>query len=149
MKVYLFLIISLFLISCSDDSIPLETEDLSISNYPPKWNLFKMTGMLAGSEATGEDMQWQEYYIFRSDNTFIKTRVQDGETLIAKGTYETREIDDIQNYLLQHNTESSIIGNCTGNLEENLYISDDGKILLSSWWACDGPGLFYSQENIK
>jgi len=66
LRIILLVIISGFL-SCSNDSEDesITVQDFSIQEFPQRWDLFKMSvGMLANSEITGEDMEYQEYYIF-------------------------------------------------------------------------------------
>lgn len=141
----LFLLSILFLSSCSNNSEQLETQDLSIEKYPQKWSLYKSTGSIPGSETTGNDMEYQEFYIFKADNTFLKTRSADDDQITAEGSYVIQVNDNEVAFLLEFSEESILIGNCSGNKEEYLYLDSAKTTLLSSWWSCDGPGLFYKQ----
>ena len=139
-----FLLISIFLMaSCSRNSEVLKSEDLSINIYPQTWKLVQMSGNLVGSESEGDEMAWQENYIFNSDGSFIKTRITEGEIESASGRYSFNE--NIQNFILNYEQTSPIIGNCGSKIEESLYFNEENKILQSNWWACDGPGLFYKR----
>lgn len=109
-----------------------------------KWELVKMTGSFAGSETTGADMEWQEYYIFNSDATFIKSRNWDGEVKEASGSYTTETLNE-QKYLeLTYSKGEGLVASCTSNKKEQLYFVK-GDILRGSWAACDGPVLEYKQ----
>ena len=145
---YLFysVLASLFVISsCSKDNDTLESRDLTLNDFPQTWKLIKMTGSLEGSESVGPEMAWQENYVFNSDGTFLKTRITEGESESASGSYVFE--NDNQSFILDYDQINSIIGSCNSDAEEHLYFNEDSKILLSNWWACDGPGLFY--ERIK
>jgi len=140
-----FLLIFAFLMaSCSKSNNTLTSEDLSINIYPQTWKLVKMTGSLEGSESAGDDMDWQENYVFKSDGSFLKTRITEEEIESASGNYSFDE--STQNFILNYEQASVIIGNCGSNTEESLYFNKESKILQSNWWACDGPGLFYERE---
>ena len=148
MKIKLLFLLSFIILSCSNNSDQLETQDLSIESFPQKWSLYKMTGSLLYSETTGNDMPYQEYYIFNSDNTFSKTRISDKNEVSISGLYEIEMNNDGVAYLLNYPEESDLVGNCSSKKKEYLYLDDQGTTLLSSWWACDGPGLFYKQVPI-
>ncbi|MCB7479632.1 hypothetical protein LGQ90_00005 [Gramella sp. ASW11-100T] len=116
--------------------------------YPQKWQLFKMSSSMPGSEITGEDMEYQEYYLFKKNNTFIKTRIEDGIEISFEGSFSIVNQNNEQGFLLEFNEENRLIGNCSNKPEEYLYLDKDNEILLNNWWACDGPGLFYEQVAI-
>ena len=150
MKAQFLLLLSILLLSsCSSNSDELETQDLSIEKFPQKWSLYKMTGSIQYSETTGEDMEYQEFYIFNSDNSFLKTRTTEDDIITAEGSYILQTNDDGVAFLLEYSEESDLIGNCSGNKEEYLYLDAAKTTLLSSWWSCDGPGLFYKQVPVE
>ncbi|SDR99586.1 hypothetical protein SAMN04488553_1219 [Gramella sp. MAR_2010_147] len=129
---------------------PRIQQDLSIKEFPQKWELFKMSiGMQADSELTGEDMRYQENYIFESDSTFSKTRIQDSTETIVRGTYSIKNQNDEQLILLTFYEENSLIGNCSTEPVEYLNLHLDTQTLFSNWWACDGPGLYYKQVSLE
>ncbi len=139
-----FLLTSIILMaSCSKSNDVLKSEDLSINLFPQTWKLIKMSGSLEGFESVGDEMAWQENYVFMSDGSFLKTRITDGEIESASGTYSFDE--NIQNFFLNYEQTSPIIGNCGSNIQESLYFNEESKILQSNWWTCDGPGLFYER----
>lgn len=115
---------------------------LSSEQYPQKWRLVKMSGQMANSETTGNDMQWQEHYLLHADGTFVKTRDRNGEVSSESGTYEYQDLSDGRYLVLNYKADNPLIGNCTNDLQETLAIQPDGT-LLSTWAACDGPGLEY------
>lgn len=138
------------LYSCTKES----DDSLEPLNYVGSWKLVKMTGNWIGSEYTGSDMAWQETYLINDDATFTKTRVNEDTTIIASGTYNFAEdglLDesevDIRTYIeFSYETANAIIGNCYSNRNiEYLYFTSNNK-LISTWEACDGPGLEYAKK---
>ena len=115
--------------SCSRNSEVLKSEDLSINIYPQTWKLVQMSGNLVGSESEGDEMAWQENYIFNSDGSFIKTRITEGEIESASGRFSFNK--NIQNFILNYEQTSPIIGNCDSKIEESLYFNEENKILIS------------------
>ena len=140
---YCFLVVALFLNSCSKEGQVVKTQDFSIDQFPQKWHLVKMTGSFEGSQTTGEEMEWQENYIFKSDGSFLKTRNEMGESTSATGQYFLNEEE--KGFILEYNESSSLIGNCTAENKEYLYFDENSHYLLSNWRACDGPGLYYER----
>ncbi len=145
---FLLLLSILILSSCSGNSDELEIQDLSVEKFPQKWSLYKMTGSIQGSESTGDDMEYREFYIFNADNTFIKSRSTDVDVITSTGSYVLQTNNDGVAFLLKFPEESSLIGNCSGNNEEYLYLDAAKTTMLSSWWSCDGPGLFYEHVTL-
>jgi len=141
----LFLFLSLFIFfSCAeDDDFGLESTQFVFSDQ--KWELVQMSGSFQNSETTGEEMDWQEYYIFSPEGTFIKSRTVDEEVTEATGTFEVVEYDnDLNHYLeLTYQTGNKLVGNCTGD-DKELLIYRNSTMISSLWMACDGPGLDYS-----
>ncbi len=154
-KTILALFIVLGLSSCSKQSQEKEKAlnlDLVLQELPQDWKLVKMSGMLVNSETTGNEMAWQESYSFSEDQGFIKTRTtNEGETLTAEGTFQIEENPETSEkfIVLTYEEDNSIIGNCSREAVEYLYYDKEDKMLLSNWWACDGPGLFYEKTKTK
>lgn len=137
---FLFLI---FLASCSsNDDFGLESIQFVFSEQ--KWELVQMTGSFQNSEITGEEMEWQEYYIFSPEGTFLKSRTIDGVIVEATGSFEVIEYDDDANHYLEltFETGNELAGNCTGDGKE-LLMYRTSTMISSLWMACDGPGLDY------
>jgi hypothetical protein len=155
-KILLLLALSATIYSCTKETNDmvsnLETDDMVAAlGYTGEWELVEMTGSAVGSVYTGSDMQWQETYDINEDESFVKTRVRGDSTVIASGTYTITEEEsmdesesDIQSRIeFLHNTDNKIIGNCHSNSTiEYLYFTSNNK-LISTWNACDGPGLEY------
>lgn len=140
--IYILLIVALA--SCaSDDDYGLASTQFVFSEQ--KWVLTQMSGSFQNSETKGEDMEWQEYYIFSPEGTFIKSRTVDEEVTEAIGTFEVVEYDnDLNHYLeLTYQTGNELVGNCTGD-DKELLIYRNSTMISSLWMACDGPGLDYS-----
>lgn len=139
-KIVFILSCSILLLSCSnnDETVPEE--------YSQIWQLTKMTGSISNSETTGGDMDWQEFYLLNSDGTFLKSREQNNVLIEISGTYTYENISEEKFIVFSYQSESSIIGNCTLELEEYLIIRDNK--FIGTWSACDGPGLEYEQLEI-
>ncbi|UWX54693.1 hypothetical protein NYZ99_17890 [Maribacter litopenaei] len=93
----------------------------------------------------GEEMEWQEYYVFNPDGSFLKSREQNGTVLEATGTFEMVEFDnDDADYLeLTFTTGKELATSCFSyeGIEILRYISN--RKLESMWKACDGSDLYY------
>ncbi len=148
MKKLLFTLLSVFILfSCSKDneSATQAESPFKADQYPQKWQLVKMTGMVANvPPATGTDMEWQEYYLLQSDGTFIKSRDRKNRTITVNGTYKFVETSEGTYIVFTHESESTLICNCSTTLTESLRVNSE-KELIATCWACDGPGLFYER----
>lgn len=104
-----------------------------------------MSGNIAGiPPATGDNMDWQEYYQLNSDETFLKSRERDGVVSEQRGTYTFITSAD-GNYLeLIYDENNDLIGNCTAEAKEILFLTSENE-LKATWDTCDGPGLLYER----
>ena len=138
--------VTFMLFSCSKIK-ETTIEKVFENEYPQKWQLIKMYGQIANSETKGTDMAWQEFYVLNSDGTFIKSRVLSGVTTEASGTFSFDPAPNEKCLTLSFKTNSPIIGSCTSiALTESLCIKTNTKnTMISSWAACDGPGLEYER----
>jgi hypothetical protein len=142
-KIAAFTMVLLTMFSCSnEDDFGLESTQFVFSEQ--KWNLVRMSGSWSNSETTGEAMEWQEYYIFTPEGTFLKSRTVDDLIKEAEGTFEVIEFEnDTKHYLeLTFSTGNEIAANCTGDNKE-LLMYRTSTMISSLWMACDGPGLDY------
>ena len=137
-NLFLVLVTISFLITCSKE------DQFDIEKYPQKWQLVKMYGETSESEVKGENMEWQEYYLLNSDGTFTKHREWDGSQIEASGTFSFTEGTDGKYLELYYEVNSEIIGSCTGNNTETLWLRSNNK-LSGTWSYCDGPGLEYER----
>ncbi len=142
-KLFLALLTVCLIMSCSKEGNEIEKQ-FDSEKYPQKWTLIEMSGQIPNSEATGENMEWQEYYILKSDGTFIKHREWDGIDSDATGTFSFVNINEDKFIELVHAIGSDIVGSCYGNQNESLWLKSDKK-LTGTWSACDGPGLVYER----
>lgn len=154
-ELILLLITLLTISSCSYNTDEMTTKDLVFLDKEDlygEWELVKETSsfLLPIVVRTGEDMQWQENYIFNSNGTFVKTSVRNGATLDASGTFEFAESDfnpDEESnrlYIITtFLTGKEIASACSAN--EVLHF-DNGRLINSSYSACDGPGLEYEKK---
>lgn len=144
MKQFLYaLIFASSLLSCSADGEP-EIDKTKLGEDVQHWRLVKMSGNVKNSETTGAKMEWQEYYLLNPDKTFMKSRSRNGVTTEATGIYSSVTIADEVFLEFLYTTENELIGSCvSSSLTESLVVKDNQ--LVSTWWACDGPGLFYER----
>ena len=113
--------------------------------YPQTWQLVQFTGQTPGYPLTGADLPWQETYVFQADGTFRKTRQQSDQRVEARGTFSVQDLPDGRYAVLAYAAASPIIGSCTASaLIETLAFQAD-ETLVSTWQACDGPGLAYKK----
>ncbi len=144
MKKLYFFVISIFLVlSCTDDgSAQLDETELQFENQ--KWELVRMTGNIDNAARTGDEMEWNEYYVFAPNGTFEKIRERGGIISKAKGIFEVAEYNnDEADYLeLTYQTGQELIGACSADQMEVLIYRSSTEI-SNTWMACDGPGLDY------
>lgn len=136
------LIVILSMVSCSSD----ETNSKVSSSYYGRWNLSKYTTTFVLAIYVYGEPQWQEFYDFNQDNTFVKTRIQNNKKTTASGTFSIITIQNETHFVLNYANKSDIIGSCSGDLSEDLYLNNEGS-LVSTWQNCDGPGMEYTQFN--
>lgn len=148
MKKSLFIIIALCACTACSKDLPANSENADSeglkSQFPQKWQLAEMTGSFANSSTTGEDMEWQEFYVLNADQTFTKSRTSDGNITNIFGTYSFSEISDEKYLELNYQIASRIIGSCTSDMQEMMLITSEST-MNSTWLACDGPGLRYEK----
>jgi hypothetical protein len=137
----LYFAMALMLFSCSN-----EIDDTTSIEVTGKWTLVRMGASFTNTITTGANMEWQEYYIFNEDGTFIKSRERNGTITEAFGTFISTTTNSTIQLDLVFNSESEIIGTCVGPVNETLAISSN-NVLKSSWLACDGPRLEYKKRN--
>ncbi len=138
-NIFAIILFVFFLTSCTND------DEIDPSLLPHKFVMVSMSGMVPNSERTGDDMDWQEYYIFDSDSTFLKSRTEGDKTIEEEGIYKTKIMVDGEYMLLSYPKESEIIGSCQHQPSETLFIIDRDH-LRNTWGACDGPVLSYKRE---
>lgn len=145
MKKLLFIsALFLLLTSCSAD------DDIKDISFTGEWKLVRTSAL--GMVQTGAEMEWQETYILRADGTFKKTRVRDGETITAEGTYRienvvpTQDREIIARIAMVYPEGNPIIATCySDKLEEDLFFRTE-DLMVSNWQACDGLGLEYQRK---
>lgn len=140
MKNLLYIMLLVIASACSDN----KTDDMNIDSgtLPEQWVLVQMSGQTPNSTTTGDNMEWQEYYVFNDDLTFTKVRTRDGKELQASGTYVLQTINNENHFVLQYLAANGLIGSCTGGASETLWLKSADK-MSSNWQQCDGPGLDY------
>ena len=146
MKSPFLFVLTLLLAACSSENNDSEdTIDLRAENFPQRWELTAMSGSVAGiPPTTGEDMEWQEYYLLHENGTFLKSRTTDEGTIQEEGSFQIVELSDGSYLELTYPEKNGLVGNCSNEPIETLRLESDTQ-LIGTWWACDGPGLFYDR----
>tara|TARA_R110000796_G_scaffold252596_1_gene388469 strand:- start:121699 stop:122133 length:435 start_codon:yes stop_codon:yes gene_type:complete len=133
-------IVLIFFSSCSK-----ELDCCIIEGNEQKWELVEMTGSFTPSVSTGNDMDWQEYYLLNTNTgTFTKSRTTNGVQTSASGTFVFNSTEEEHSIKLTYPSDNELIANCTGDLIEVLIIESENT-LKGTWAPCDGPGLKYKR----
>lgn len=137
-KLSSLLILLIVLASCANDVKE------STANNQEKWVLIEMHGSTPNSKTTGDNMEWQEFYVLNSNGTFKKSRKKNGISNEISGVYKV--VDSINPNMLEltYNNASEIIGNCTSDLKEYMNFKSE-TVFSSTWQQCDGPSLKYEK----
>lgn len=145
-KILINCLLLVLLISCSNET----TNEQTIGKFPNDqssqiWELVAMSGSMSGNEqTTGDNMDWQEQYILEEDLSFTKSRKINNQTIEEQGSYRILTLSDGDYLEFNYTSNASIIGNCNTEAKEILKLEENDK-LVGTWWACDGPGLFYDR----
>lgn len=127
-------------LSASETVLPLVEKD-----FPQEWKLSMMSGMIANSETSGEDMEYQETYRFFPNKTFTKIREKNESVSEASGTFDHIKTGTGEEYFkLSYPEKHELIENCDGGKEEWLS-KDQEKILRGTANACDHPTKTYKR----
>ncbi|RNL84061.1 hypothetical protein ED312_14035 [Sinomicrobium pectinilyticum] len=145
-RILYFVFLAFLFFSCSDDDNDSSVDNPLLNNsYPQEWKLFEMTPSRQDSVISGEDMEWQETYVLNDDDTFIKTRMTDNETLTGGGTFVIVQDGDQTGVSLTYtDSNNPIIGTCSNDNKEYLRMDAEENVLVNNMQVCDGPGLFYN-----
>jgi hypothetical protein len=137
-KVLFIFVIVLISISCS--------KEFDLDQFPQEWKLISMSAdQISPTTITGSEMEWQETYAFNSDGTFTKSRIRDGISSTATGTFEFKDTSDKKYFELTFVNGISLVTSCSPG-KEVLWVLSETELLLD-WAPCDGMGLKY--ERIK
>lgn len=140
MEIYLLLLIPLgvwYLYQVAQNS------SVSIDPIIGRWH---MTGMISGwvlSKTPASQLDYNEYYDFKANGTFLKNRSTVKEN--ATGKYIIRKLTDGTYMELIFDNKNSELHEC---LSENewLKLDDDGKLNTGSL-PCDGLGYQYERQD--
>ena len=142
-SIILLSLMSIVCLSCSNpDDFGLESTEFAYTDQ--KWELVSITGSYMGSTISGDEMDWQEFYLFSPQGTFARSRTGDGVVTEAKGTFEVVEFEsDTSHYLeLTYEMGKALVGNCSADDKELLMYRSATEI-SNTWNICDGPTLDY------
>ena len=105
-----------------------------------------MTGSSADQPSkSGQDMEWQEYYLLNSDYTFIKHRQVGEVESELSGIYTILTQPDGDYIQLSYQSENALISSCSPqSAKEILFVVAEDEV-KGTWEACDGPGLYYKR----
>jgi len=143
-KLILIVIATCSILSCSNEDEKLEEQKFDSEKYPQKWKLIKMKGSLINYERTGKNMSFQEYYLLKSDGTFLKHREHNGTNYEVSGSFSIVDYNDYKFVELVHEMDNEIIANCDSGKTENLWLKSENE-LKGTWDTCDGPKLDYKR----
>lgn len=138
-KYFLSLFLAVSLISCNEE------DGFDPDLYPQQWQLVKIYYGMVNSGSTRDELDWQEYYILHENNSFTKSRLQEGVLYEATGTFKYQNSEGDEYLELTYPADSGIISNCSEEPVERLLMRSDDFMIGNSWLACDGPGLEYKR----
>jgi len=144
MQKVLLLFLSIIMLSCSASDESQEMKfDTSI--FPQEWELVETSSSLNGMNANS-DLQYRETIVLKADNSFLKRRIENNDTIEAVGSYKFTDSGNLTVLILTHSTNNVIIENCSSGLTEYFNLNSSSNFSGGAI-ACDGAGLFY--ERIK
>lgn len=107
--------------------------------------IFLTTGLSVES-LSGDEISFQETYIFHSDSTFVKNLKNETNDLIGEGIFIVEISNNETLIKLSYDTYIDQISYCSRNNQEFLYLSEDKKTLRNTGCiAFDGTGLYYQR----
>ncbi len=141
--------ILLFLLMASacqtDESLESEFSEPVLSDGLYRhWKLTKMMTAMTGQITYEYEIPYTETIRFDADQTFVKTRIQDGTTTEVTGEFELTREEDILWIRLEYAEENGLIARCSSTTTEYLRLRTTSEIYGGAI-ACDGPHLFYSK----
>lgn len=137
MRSVVFYVLATFIFSaCIDDVDNVE------ERFPQQWNLVRMSDPNGHGFRTGNQLDWEEFYLLREDGSFLKSRLDDGVKTSVTGTYVFEETEDETLIILTFDEENEIISSCSAEPQETLIVANN-NLLIGTWQACDGPLLEY------
>jgi len=116
------------------------TEDERIINLSHTWYLSSVSGMVPYERFTPPFM---DTISFGANNTFIRVRYSEVDTFRSTGTYIYFKEGSGGFIVLEHQTTSPVIDNCSESLQEELFVNGNSLIIGGSS-GCDGLVLYYS-----
>ena len=123
-KLGFLIILLLSLVSCSSDK-----DDKASDSYYGKWI------------HTQNSATWNMSYQFNTDNSAIKTLVNENGTTSITGTFEIVKTDKVTLFKITYSEYNSLISNCSNSLVESLIINSSGN-LDDSAAMCDRYGEY-------
>lgn len=120
-----------------------QTDEGSSRNETMLYELQFINAGMSGLIIQKEDLDFNEFFEFSPDSTFIKRRVYADSSSIAKGVYSLAKSEDRDFFELHYQMESYLIQNCERSLIERVSILNGKEIFNGSYMPCDGPGYGY------
>jgi hypothetical protein len=149
---FLFLGSVIILFSCNQDD---KNPEFNILGY---WNLVEITPSFSLSDLGGNELDFEEKYIFNNDGTFIKfsTKMKGvGEVLEipaqALGQFQINPSASSQENVIYEielvfETNQEMAANCGEGNSEFLFVTKEYKLINNTWSSCDGPGFIYTKN---
>ncbi len=138
MKKFGIIFFLLIVTSCSDS----DDEMVLTESLPQIWELASINVGISGEILEDNELPWQETLVLNSDNSFVRTRIYENETITATGRFMLLEAPEERQLILVYNDDSPLIENCSNSNEERLRFVSANQ-LSGGAVPCDGPGLFY------
>ncbi len=137
MRIFVINLLCIYLFACELEK-GMSVEDQS--DIVGKWQLSEMISGWTAEVTPASQLDYNQYFIFNSDGTFLKNR-SNGQS--ASGTYSIKELTSETYVEVTFNKPNSeLLESCSS--KEYLRLTDDHKLNGGSL-PCDGPGLNYTK----
>lgn len=142
MKILLTLSLIIVMAACQSNEVrKLSPPQATVEGA---WKLQRVILGWTNQEISPETLEYEEFYTFKDDSTFTRYRTN-GES--ASGAYSTGRNEEgffVQTFYAE---ETGLRESCTAGAEY-LLLKDSG-VLAGGSLPCDGPALFYKNEDRK
>lgn len=146
MRLVMNLLVSILIVSCSNEVNSGELLEFSSTDFPQKWKLSHINAGLSGKILDADESSVREIYVLQADGTFSKEFQDEFNQGTVDGVFELASTENRRLITLTYNFEIDSLSYCSKNNEEIMVISEDSKTLSNgSCLAFDGPGLYYQR----
>ncbi|WP_347922433.1 hypothetical protein [Pontimicrobium sp. SW4] len=120
-----------------------DTNELN-SKTTESWELVSINENITTSQ-TNNHLNIHEQLVLLNDSLFSRTRQSNSNFWRLNGTYNYMIVNGTKYIVFQYNEKSSIIGNCSKNLNEVFVFESENRI-SNTWYECGGPKLIYHKN---